>query len=217
MNPVIETPYGPFSGPIPQKVWSASLTSMLRRALTCQGGPKRCTTAWWRDLAFGRCEMFGLNAHTLNPDTDRDTATMFFCCFWVLGLGYCKPNYCLPCLTSPVRTQLRHKFQLPPDCCGIPWVEDAGCGHLADCCTMAWCGECAECQLTHELYVQRLLEMPADGSWPYHPGESVDPAQVADTQPLLLDQEQGEAPGAADGSARAEDNRVGDEASPPEQ
>eukprot|EP00656_Telonema_subtile_P043159 TRINITY_DN49560_c0_g1_i1.p2 TRINITY_DN49560_c0_g1~~TRINITY_DN49560_c0_g1_i1.p2 ORF type:complete len:216 (+),score=52.64 TRINITY_DN49560_c0_g1_i1:14-661(+) len=178
----VNTPFGPFTGTAAPNAWSASLCGMLHRVLSCQGGPERCTVAWWRDLLIGRCEAFGANSHALNQDTDADTAAMFYCCFCVLGLGYFKPNYCLPCVTAPLRTQLRARYQIEDECFGVP---APGCGPVADCCTLAWCAECAECQMTHELYVRGLLKMPADGSWPHCQLKGQDPQQVADTTGLL--------------------------------
>eukprot|EP00658_Telonema_sp_P-2_P011981 TRINITY_DN14577_c0_g1_i1.p1 TRINITY_DN14577_c0_g1~~TRINITY_DN14577_c0_g1_i1.p1 ORF type:complete len:158 (-),score=11.47 TRINITY_DN14577_c0_g1_i1:193-666(-) len=120
----------------------------------------------------------------MNPGIDEDMSCHMYCCLCFVG-GCCmalRPNFCLTCYTYPVRAQIRAKFNLPAECCGFPWCDFSCCGALADVATLVVCGNCAECQMTYELYARGLLRMPEDGSWPYPTFK-----ETAESQHLLDD------------------------------
>jgi len=203
----IQTPHGVYEGPPPENEWTIGVCGIFQRTLCCgdTGPPDSCPPSGdcFHNCVFGSCERFGHNAVALTPGLAEDPTAADSKCYMYsvcCCLGSCTSsatmmmmNPCVALYVCGYRSTLRAKYNLPVTCCCLPWCDGYGCcGCIGDTATHFFCGPCAECQMTHEVYARGLSDVamaPAEGSTEPLIGNEA-PGQQHDIRPLRSDPEQ---------------------------
>eukprot|EP00850_Spirogloea_muscicola_P016783 SM000139S00100 [mRNA] locus=s139:106595:117233:+ [translate_table: standard] len=160
--PPMQTPaMAPTPVPMDRQLWSTGL-------FECWGRGDGFDSSDCEVCALGTfapCILYGSNMERLHPN---ESGSFFnncwaYCGLFVIGKLLMKGNFLAPCLSFPLRTELRSKYNLQGQaeqihqssgCCGS-WIAEASdresCEAVCDCCVHYFCHPCALCQEGREI------------------------------------------------------------------